>query len=187
MEGSSENEEILRRRPDRERTRTGWRVIRTPAKGTYTAMCISHDLIGAELHWFGGRKTPCWLTDECPMCQKGKPRDWYSYVAFVAGKNGERGIYEVPFGALWAWDEAFGRNRTLRGLEFKAWRAPARSTGAVMMGFKTGTVISKDLPKAPDVEQILKQMFNVPYLFERTANILATPTQMQQRMKLRYE
>lgn len=180
MGEENEDREILRRRPDRDPKIPVWKIDRTPPKGAYTATCISHDLLGAELHWWSRRKTPCWLTEDCPMCLAGSPREWYSYVAFVDGTRAERGLWEFPFGTLWAWDEAFCRYRTLRGLRFKCWRSPERSTGSVQTAFGKKLLDPKELAKAPDVERMLQQVYDVPFLFERNLSIIRSPMERVQ-------
>lgn len=181
MHDVERGDELLKRRPPRPIKEQIWKVERSRPKVRMTGTVISHDLLGVDLHWNGSRKTPCWLTDDCPYCRAGVPRNWYSYVAAIDVTGRDRALWEITPGALYAWDQAFCRHRTLRGLEFIATRENNKASGPVHMLFAPPRDASGSLPKAPDIYRMLVTMFGVPELFERTLRLIQTPIERGMR------
>lgn len=155
--------DIFSSRPPQESMPVTYQLLRVPAKGISGAVVLSHDVVGLPTHYWAGRTKPC-PGDDCPACEKNKAPQWRGYLFVLSRRTGEIICLELTPAAMRPVDDAFNRCRTLRGLEFKAWRANDEKTGKLHIQLSQHPVKDSTLPKAPSQKKFLARVFQVNFV-----------------------
>lgn len=176
-----EGERVFRRRLSAGRPEEKWRLIRTPAARPLIGVCLSSDLIGAYVHYFRKRSSPCLLPQPCAAHDEGDvPRGKY-YVAALVGRDREKCIVEMTVAVEGAFVCAYDQYRTLRGLLFEITRRPQRSNGQLFARLKPRESKLIDLPECPDVEKILCRIWEVPELYQIDTPMFQSPRESRRK------
>lgn len=174
MYETGSSREIFLRRPLVLKADVAWPMTRQKGAKKLIGTCLSHDTVGAYLHYFRQRSTPHYNDDRCEACKKGYPFRYYGYVAAVIGDNDEKAIVEITDAGMVGVDAAFCKFRTLRGLSFQLQRTNLRSNGKMHVSFAESKRKKDQLPEAPDVIRMLMNMWEVPEIFQiEVANEMA--------------
>jgi hypothetical protein len=153
---------IFQRRPDEPLKESTWKIIRCGATERLTGIVLSHDLTGCFTHFWKHRTVPCMAPDPCVPCQAADPRRWHSWFAALVGRHNDQAIVEITLRATGYFDDAFRSHRTLRGQGFTLCRVPSRANGKLLARLGDGAITSDLLQKAPNVERLLLQMWEMP-------------------------
>lgn len=146
-------------RPPEGITEAQWVIRRVGADKSSKGIILSHNLVGCYTHFWRGCTIPCPSKGACEPCGNGSPRRWHSWFAAYQPTSGFRAIMEITPRVIEAFDAAFRKNRTLRGLAFDLHRSPAKPNGKLYAVLSESNVPKDSLPKAPDVAKHLMRMW----------------------------
>ena len=136
-------------------------LLRTPAKGKTGGIITSHDVIGTDTHYWGGRTVKC-EDDTCEACAAGIGKRWHGYVGVYNPSLHKHFIFEFTQGA----GEPFARHieltKTLRGCAFKAERNGRRPNSPVLITTWPANLDGVALPDPPDIVAIMSMIWGVP-------------------------
>lgn len=110
----------------------GWDLVRTPASGALSLVCLSRDFSGVFTHWWGGRTIPC-RKSGCPAHDAGHSARWHGYLLCEVSPGAKRVLFEFTDQAAATFAELRKEHGTLRGLCFRASRSRARANGRVII------------------------------------------------------
>lgn len=146
--------------PDEDETGMQFQIERVPKQGMRGLHILSHDPLGARIHWIGSRSMPC-IGDTCRLCHDGNPRRWYGWLAVQTTSTGRTFILEYTSAAAFQVNEYFNEHRTLRGAQIELWRKPQRANGRLCLFIRPGITDRTTIPKGPSRKTILAQMWGV--------------------------
>jgi hypothetical protein len=141
-----------------------WRIKRARAKEVIEAIVLSHQLIGRNVHYWGGRTTPCWDNDQCPPCLAGRAKVWKAWLAATDEKLQARWILELTRPMAKKVDACFHKLRTLKGMGIAIKHANGMLTGPYWVGQFHHSVPQHALPDAPDVIARLCHVWQVHWV-----------------------
>jgi len=148
--------------PPIEATKSPFRLVRTPAKGTLELHVTSDTLLGCYTHFFGGRTVPC-SGEGCDACNAGATMRWHGYVAAITVKDQEPILFELTAAAseqLLAYRAKFG---TCRGCNCQASRVAPRPNARVKLRMKPLDQSRVDLAKPFNIVQALCHIWGIPF------------------------
>lgn len=134
---------------------------RCPVGRAMTAIVTSVDLVGCPTHFYGGRTVPC-TGDDCPAHKDGVPWRWHTYLSAYAVNAKVHFLFESTRRASESfiqYREAYG---SLRGCQFRAWRATMTPNSRVYVETKPADLEQLQLPQPPNLLQVLSIIWNVP-------------------------
>jgi hypothetical protein len=140
-------------------TEAQWAIRRVGPDKPTKGVILSHNLVGCYTHFFRGCTVPCPSQGPCEPCANGTPRRWHSWFALYNPTNSFKAIMEITPRVIEAFDLAFRKNRTLRGLAIEMHRAPAKPNGKLYATITESTVPKETLPKSCDVAKHLMRMW----------------------------
>ncbi len=148
-------------RPPKDPRGTALPIIRTPAGRPLVAIVTSESLLGCATHWYKGRTVPC-SAPSCDACLDGFSWRWHGYVGVFNFETHKHYILELTAQAcdpLVAYQDHYG---TLRGCLIEATRVPKKFNGRVTIRCKPGDLEKHKLPPAPNLENSLAVLWNLP-------------------------
>jgi len=147
---------------------TGATLPSTPihrlGRGTsLTAIVLSDDVLGVNLHWMG-RSVPCTGDAHCPGCtaEKPSPTRWEGYLGIWYPRTNGVAITPITAGAVSTLDTFRAQHGTLRGAEITCSRTGLKSNAPLNVSLKRGDVPALHLPPEPDVAAILRHVWKLP-------------------------
>lgn len=150
------------RRPDAGTRTARYDIIRATADQTLRAIILSADATGARTHYYQSRTLPC-AGPTCEACAASQPSRWYGYLGVMSAQRARIAIIEITPPCCDALDEYLGRHETLRGARLEAWRKPKRPNGTLYIALTPPTDALEDLPRPPDVETTLYNMWETSW------------------------
>lgn len=147
--------------PPNDLGRSGIRLIRTPPAHPFLALVLSDNLVGCNTHYINQRTIPC-ETPTCESCEAGIGWRWHGYLAVVVDATKETVLFECTARAAEAFRAYHQLHGTLRGCHFKAVRLNQRPNGRVLIQAKPADLANVNLPTAPNVQQLLCHIWNIP-------------------------
>lgn len=146
--------------PD-EATRTvSFRIYRTPVGKEIELVILSQSFVGAKLHYWRGRSTPCAGTN-CQACMDGQRPRWKGYVQAMHKPTKTVVIFEFTDRV---YDE-FHRNLigkgTLRGLTMTTRRLNKKPNGPINVEIGDIREESPHLPKEVNIQGMLDRMWEI--------------------------
>ena len=154
--------------PPAEQLRAAYRIIRTPTGGELNMLCLSNQLHGHDCHSYPGRTRPH-PAPTCEPCELGTPYRWQGYIAVMMTRTRDLALFEFTAASAAPLVEYFETNQTLRGVQIRASRVNQRPNGRVILAVTRGDLGLYSAPPAPDVEEILARIWQVPRLLAHEA------------------
>lgn len=147
--------------PPLQDVRLSYRILRTPASQTLSAIITSDNLTGTATHYVSNRTVPCERPDECPFCEDGHSNRWHAYVGAILASSLEHFIFECTAKACQPFVQHFKIEGSLRGCGFHAHRPSKRTNGRVVIATKVIDQAKWRLPPGPDITAVLSHIWNV--------------------------
>lgn len=147
-------------RPHDAGTPSGFRIIRTPEKGTLHGRVASDKMLGVYLHYWRGRSTPCQGAD-CDACRAGARARWTGYVFLAAMRTPEVAIFEFTERAFTPFDAYYTEHTTLRGALVEASRLSTRPNGPLHVVLRAPAIRDPNLPTPVALQGILEKIWEV--------------------------
>lgn len=141
--------------------RSGIRLVRTPTAHAFLALVLSDNMVGCNTHYVNQRTIPC-ETPNCEPCENGIGWRWHGYLAVLVDATKETVLFETTALAAAAFRDYHQVHATLRGCHFKAVRLNQRPNGRLLIQAKPADLANLKLPDAPDVQQLLCHIWNIP-------------------------
>lgn len=131
------------------------------------------DLLGVYVH-YEGRSLPCYMTHDCPYCERGMPQKWYGYVACYAThpygaylKSAGRAVLAVSTGAARQLKAMYDEYGTLRGLCVEIAKRFAHKVNSTYVVKKLGRGHDGDVCPAHEIQPSLSRMWGINENFWR--------------------
>lgn len=160
------NESNFSRRPDRSQMPKKYRLLRVPPEGYRGVICLSHDVCGADVHYWGGR-TKCCLGKDCPADHSKTRIEWRGYLFFWSPRKQEIACIELTAAAMAPIDQAFNEYRTLRGCKMEFARLGERKNGELSSKVFAPAKNLEQLPESPSLRKFLCKVWQVEYFDDR--------------------
>lgn len=154
--------------PPPEQLRAAYRIMRTPTGGELQMLALSTQIHGHDCHYYQGRTRPH-TAPTCEPCELGTPYRWQGYLAVMLTRTRDLALFEFTAASAAPLVEYFETNKTLRGVLIRASRVNQRPNGRVILSVTRGDLGLYSAPPAPDVEEILARIWQVPRLLEHEA------------------
>jgi len=138
-----------------------FRLIRTPAEATLSAIVTCLDLAGSPTHFIHNRTIPCEGLPHCPNCLDGHSWRWHGYLAAVLTQTHEHILFEFTAPAADTFRNYITAAGQIRGCLFTARRPSKRANGRVLITCKSTDQSRIRLPNPPDVKKLLCRIWNV--------------------------
>lgn len=148
------------RRPKDNDALPGWELKRPGARGRVTAVLLSHDIIGHDTHYWGGRTRPC-TGETCDACRANNATRWHGYLAATDEGLQARWIIEITAPAANQIDRIFRERRTLRGFVLILERRNQKPNGPISVKGYQGVLQNDKLPDCPDMIKKLCRIWEV--------------------------
>ncbi len=136
----------------------GYQLKRCPCGSTPPLIILSDRIIGAELHWLGGRSSPH-LKHNCPGCLAKTARVWKGYLAVIDPRTQQLSCLEITppcVDALNSYAAAWG---SIRGAAIRLSRSTTKANGRIKIEITQSTYATERLPQPFDVHLLLEQMW----------------------------
>lgn len=151
---------VFSHRPKADDMPEGHDLWRVPASGIQGLTILSHDTVGAYVHYFGGRTQPC--TDVgCKACEANKQPRWRGYLFVLRGRSERTGVVELTAACMAEIDQAFSTYRTLRGCGLTLTRKGQLANGKLYADLHAPKESRVALPKAPSLEKFLAKIWDL--------------------------
>lgn len=150
----------LTSRPPPDQMKSKYRLHRVPGKGFPPLIILSHDTVGANTHFAGGRTRPC-PGDQCAICEGGQLPRWRGYLAFTTPRLDTIGFVELTPAVMDTVDKFFRRNRTLRGARVTLTRKNSEANGELWCKIEPPAAAQAELPKAPSTRKFLTALWQL--------------------------
>lgn len=167
--------------PPAEQLRAAYRIIRTPTGGTLDMLVLSDAIYGVDCHYYQGRTRPH-TQPTCEPCDIGVPYRWQGYLAVMMTRLRDLALFEFTAASAAPLVEYYETNKTLRGVQIKAARVNSRANGRVILQVTRGDLGLYAAPPAPDVNEILARIWQVPRLLAHEAQRATERAQEQHRL-----
>jgi hypothetical protein len=138
-----------------------FRIVRTPAKGTLSAVATATEVTGSNTHFAHNRTLPCEGPDQCKLCAEGYSWRWHGYLSAVLTATLEHVLFEFTAAASDTFQNYYLLHVNMRGCWFAAHRPSGRPNGRVVITCKYADPQRMRLPDPPDVRAILCHIWNV--------------------------
>jgi len=142
-------------------TKSPYRLLRTPSKGTLHIWITSDTLLGCWTHYYGGRTVPC-SGDACDACSAGSSMRWHGYLSAIDAKDSEPILFELTASAAEQALAYRAKHGTLRGCDCLASRVSPRPNARVRLRMKPLDLSNTDLPKPLTIIPALCHIWGVP-------------------------
>jgi hypothetical protein len=150
-------------RPPEDLQRTSYRILRAPAQGELTGLCLSAEIHGVMTHYHLGRTRP--HTEPCCQpCEEGQAPRWQGYLALLLTRSRDLCLLEFTAAPTAPLLEYVDHHGTLRGAQLTCYRMGNRSNGRVCIRVARGDLDMFAAPPAPDVPAILARIWQVDRL-----------------------
>lgn len=147
-------------KPDSSSRTENYRIYRTPVGREVELICLSENFLGAKLHYWKGRSTPCSGTG-CEACKNGQRPRWKGYILAYHMATKTVVIFEFTERGYEPMEEALIRHKRLRGMKFKTFRLNKKTNGPIQLSFSELREESPHLPKAGDLATMLERIWEV--------------------------
>lgn len=161
------NESEFCRRPPPEKMPVSYRLKRIPPEGANGLIILSHDVVGAMVHYSGGR-TRCCLGEDCEADHQKCRIEWRGYCFVYSPKKQEVLCIEVTPAAMAPIDQAFREYRSLRGCKINFQRRGNLKNGQLASQVFAPAKNLNGLPEAPSLRKFLCRVWQVEYFKDST-------------------
>lgn len=151
---------IWRDAPDTTNRSDNYRIYRTPVGREVELICLSGNYLGASLHYWKGRSTPC-IGAGCEACKSGQRPRWKGYVQAYHPATRTIVIFEFTERGYEPMQEAINHHGHLRGLKFRACRLNRKANGPIQLAFSELREESPHLPVGGDLAAMLERIWEV--------------------------
>jgi len=156
---ASSNGEIWTSAPSEVHAAQRFALVRVPPKGLSGAIVLSEEVLGTEIHFWGGRSMPCSRAD-CKACLEGISARWYGWLWILAEKGGMISIVEITAAAAEQTRAYVEQQGSLRGARFAAQRLPAKPNGRMTLFLRPSHYDAAKLPTPGSLITALERMWN---------------------------
>lgn len=146
--------------PDSGNRTDNYRIYRTPVGREVELICLSGNFLGASLHYWKGRSTPC-IGTGCEACKSGHRPRWKGYILAYHPATKTTVIFEFTERGYEPMQEAINHHGHLRGLKFRACRLNRKANGPIQLAFSELREESPHLPVAGDLASMLERIWEV--------------------------
>lgn len=140
--------------PDHSDERSTLQLVRVPEGRGIQGYVTNDRILACPVHWWNGRTTPH-EAENCEPCQNNRTYAWKSYFGVWLPSTGSHVLLELTARTSKFFEEYLDKYGSLRGCAFKAQRIGGRITARCTVATKPGDLTSITLPKPPDVQKIL--------------------------------
>lgn len=146
--------------PDDTTRSLNYRIYRTPVGREVTLVALSNRFIGAKLHYWRGRSTPCEGQD-CPACKDGQRPRWKGFLFAYHRDTRTIVIFEFTDRGYEPMQDQLDRHHSLRGLIFKTARLNKRPNGPIQITFTDTREESPHLPNPDGLAEMLERIWEI--------------------------
>lgn len=146
--------------PDDSCKAQNFRIYRTPVGREVTLVALSKTFIGAKLHYWRGRSTPC-AGNDCQACKEGQRPRWKGFLFAYHRDTRTVVIFEFTDRGYEPMQETLERHKSLRGLLFKASRLNKRPNGPIQITFSDTREESPHLPNPEGLHEMLERIWEI--------------------------
>lgn len=146
--------------PDAGTRSLNYRIYRTPVGKEVELIILSRNFVGARLHFWRGRTTPC-AGEQCTACQDGQRPRWKGYLLAYHRATKSCIIFEFTdrgYDPLQAQLEKFGN---LRGFTLRSRRLNKKPNGPIQIEVGDIREESPHLPKEVDLQEMLDRIWEI--------------------------
>ena len=137
-------------RPDRECTRHALPLKRCLPAKPISGIVLSPEIVGAYLHYWRGRTTPC-AAPNCDACANNHAPRWYGYLEMWSPTTAARVLFEITPACVDAIADYVATHGTTRGAQLTLARATKKPNSRLTAEIKEGNYAADRLPTASDV------------------------------------
>lgn len=137
-----------------------WTIYRTLTGPEQCLTIISSNQLIIDLHYYGGRSTPCRL-EECPACNRKHLSRPYGYLLAVTNKTGDRVLFEYPELAAAQIELVEKERSSIRGLQLVTKRTAKRENAKVVFKFAGWYGGGADLPAEEPIWHACAHLFGL--------------------------
>lgn len=166
MATSTEWDELFSHRPKEDQMPVRWDIVRAGPKGLGNLIVLSHDVVGADVHYWNGRTMPC-IPASCPACQENQQPRWRGYLAITNRKRTISAIVEVTAAAMPPIKKYFDQRRTLRGANLGLYRKGGATNGRLYAEICESSENKETLPKGPSLKKLLAQIWQLKRVHDK--------------------
>jgi len=138
-----------------------FRLVRTPAEATLSAIATCLDLIGCPTHYVHSRTIPCEGSDNCEHCHAGHSWRWHGYLTSVLTTSHEHVLFEFTAPAADTFRNFITATGAIRGCHFTARRPSKKPNGRVLICCKPTDPTRIRLPAPPNMKDLLCRIWNI--------------------------
>lgn len=135
-----------------------FQIVRTPPSGTIDGIILSRNIVGAKLHYWRGRSTPC-EKELCQPCRDGQQSRWKGYVLIAHPRTRKIVIFEFTDRAWPSFKAMHDRHGSLRGCIMRSRRMSSRPNGPLLVTFEEARHDESLIPSECDLRQILAHIW----------------------------
>lgn len=146
--------------PEEKNAGQNYRIYRTPMGREVELICLSENFLGANLHYWKGRSTPC-QKGECEACKSGQKPRWKGYIQAFHAATKTVVIFEFTDRGYDPFQAALQQHEHLRGMRFRTCRLNRKANGPIQIAFSEHREESPTLPKAGDLATMLERIWEV--------------------------
>lgn len=149
------------RRPAESTDRPSTPIYRIKRGQSLQAVVISHDVLGANIHFLRCTIPHIDPPDKCEGCQAGRTIRWEGYIAVWDPRSNAVGIVPLNPTAAETIDAYYEQHGTLKGAELHASRPSAKNNARVNVTLRRSDHAVNTLPQAPDIEKVLMHVWGL--------------------------
>lgn len=157
---------IFTNRPAEDQMPLRWDILRCPDKGLSGLIILSHNTVGADVHYWNGRTMPC-IHDNCPACEENQKPRWRGYLAVTNAKRSRSALVEITAAAMPPIKQYFDAHRTLRGARLALFRKGGTSNGRLYAEISNAIADPDSLAKGPSLKKLLAQIWQLRKVHDR--------------------
>jgi hypothetical protein len=175
-----------KRRPDQAGTLLDFQIFRVPAAGEKGLVILSHDIVGADTHFYRNRTRVCMGID-CVACRDSSPCRWRGYTFALRWQQQTVVLLEVTGAAMPNLHEWFCAHRTMRELAVDFVRMKGVANGRLIANNLRKYSHSMPLPAPKRVKDALTKLWRLndqeALELERNENLGLAPETPEQEPK----
>jgi len=147
------------RRPDKAEF---WKVFRCRPGQPLKGVVLSHDVVGAQLHWLNNASQPhTEPAESCPGCQAGRPSRWEGYLHCWSPSINQHFLAAFPAGPADEIEAYREKNSTLRGARLQLSKPGMKQQSRVVAELHDSNQPHNALPQAVDVMLVLAHLWKL--------------------------
>lgn len=136
-------------------------LIRTRAGTTNKGVCLSRDVLGAEVHYCGRTVPHVEPAEDCDGCKAKRQKRWEGYIAAWNPSGGKIVLLTITAGAADAFEAYAALHGSIRGAMVTLSRPGGRPNGRIVAELQPSGIASTRLPDEPDLFAVVANIWGL--------------------------